>query len=123
MATTAATAGGELPTQFSSTGKVRNNAFTIKGSAAQVLALEKPDQPHRDGTFGNPNVHPAAGPIAGRVGAAAVLGLLNPLASLLPLIDPGGAEDADCAGLTEQANDNVSTRAAPNKPRPKGTAT
>jgi hypothetical protein len=37
-------------------------------------------------------------------GLAAVLGaLINPLAALLPFVDPGLAEDADCGALIAQA--------------------
>jgi hypothetical protein len=42
---------------------------------------------------------------------------LTPLAALLPLIDVGGSEDADCRALMQEAQDNVKARipAAPEK--------
>jgi uncharacterized protein involved in outer membrane biogenesis len=69
------------------------------------------------GTFKDPQVRPEAGPIALRVGAAVALGtLLTPLASLLALIDPGGAKDSNCAALIEQARTDVAkTPVAPPK--------
>jgi AsmA family protein len=71
-----------------------------------------------DGTFKAPQVRPATGPIAARVGASVALGAaLTPLAALLPLIDVGGSEDADCRALMQEAQDNVKARipAAPEK--------
>jgi len=55
------------------------------------------------GTFGQPNVHPAAGPVVARIGAAVGLGVLAPPLALLPLIDLGNAPDADCRRLYEDA--------------------
>jgi len=64
-----------------------------------------------DGTFKAPQVHPATGPIAARVGASVALGAaLTPLAALLPLIDVGGSADADCRALMQEAQDNVQAR-------------
>ncbi|MGE3867126.1 MAG: AsmA family protein, partial [Hyphomonadaceae bacterium] len=45
-----------------------------------------------------------AGQAAGQLGAAAALGaLLSPLAAVLPFVDPGLADDADCASLLAEA--------------------
>lgn len=63
------------------------------------------------GTFKHPVVGPAVGPLALRVGASVALGVvLTPVAALLPLIDFGGAPDADCRGLIDDAHDNVKAR-------------
>ena len=60
------------------------------------------------GTFKKPEVRPEAGPVAARVGAAVALGaLLTPVASLLALVDPGGAKDSNCAALIERAKEKV----------------
>jgi uncharacterized protein involved in outer membrane biogenesis len=68
------------------------------------------------GTFKHPKVRPEIGPVALRVGAAVALGTLNPLASLLALVDPGGAKDSNCAALMEQARSEVAkTQPAPPK--------
>ncbi len=38
--------------------------------------------------------------VAGQVGVAGLLGaLINPLVALLPFVDPGLAEDANCGAL------------------------
>ena len=68
-----------------------------------------------DGSFKNPNVHPAVGPIAARIGTSVGLGILNPLAALLPLIDFGGASDADCRTLIGEATGNVQATATAQK--------
>jgi len=63
-----------------------------------------------DGSFKSPQVHPAIGPIAARVGSAVALGALSPPAALIPLIDFGHGTDADCDGLMEAALQNVEPR-------------
>lgn len=68
-----------------------------------------------DGSFKNPNVHPAVGPIVARVGTSLALGALNPLAALLPLIDFGGASDANCRALIAEASGNVQATATAQK--------
>jgi uncharacterized protein involved in outer membrane biogenesis len=66
-----------------------------------ILALRGPVLV--SGTFGTPNVRPAAGPVIARIGAAVGLGVLAPPLALLPLIDLGDAPDADCRALYEDA--------------------
>ena len=56
------------------------------------LALRTPL--HVRGTFANPNISLDKGPLGTRLGAAALLSLLNPLAALIPLIDFGSGADA-----------------------------
>ncbi len=87
-------------------GKERYDlSFNAQSKRPSLLALRGPIV--IDGSFKNPNVHPAAGPIVARVGASVALGILNPLAALLPLIDFGGASDANCRALIQEASDNV----------------
>jgi uncharacterized protein involved in outer membrane biogenesis len=75
-------------------------------SKQPTLALQGPI--NITGTFGKPQVLPAIGPVAVRVGAAVALGVVaTPVAALIPLIDPGLAENADCAGLIGAADRNV----------------
>ena len=69
------------------------------------LALRTPV--HLRGTFRAPRVTVDAGRIGARIGAAALLGLLNPIAALIPLIDPGDTEEAKrgaagCADLSRR---------------------
>ena len=47
------------------------------------------------GSFAHPEVSVDKGPMARKLGAAFLLALVNPLAALLPLIDPGEAKSAD----------------------------
>ncbi|CAN0621203.1 AsmA family protein [Burkholderia multivorans] len=55
------------------------------------------------GTFRNPDVGVDAGALALRGGAMVGLGLLNPLAALIPLVAPSNNKDAPCAQLFAQA--------------------
>ena len=59
---------------------------------------------HVKGTFSKPAVSLELGKVAAKTGAAALLALLNPLAAIIPFIDPGAKErahkaDEDCAAL------------------------
>ena len=56
------------------------------------LALRSPL--HVQGSFANPKLSLELGRMAPRVAAAALLALINPLAALIPLIDPGDTESA-----------------------------
>jgi uncharacterized protein involved in outer membrane biogenesis len=51
------------------------------------------------GTLRHPTASPAPGPIAARVGVAAGLAALAPPLAILPFIDLGDAEDANCRAL------------------------
>ncbi|MHB1200994.1 MAG: AsmA family protein [Polaromonas sp.] len=53
---------------------------------------------HVRGTFSKPSVSLELGKLAGRAGAAGLLALLNPLAALIPFIDPGADNEAKQAG-------------------------
>lgn len=55
------------------------------------------------GTFAKPVVRPEIGPVVARVGAAIGLGVLAPPLALLPLLDPGGAPNANCRALFQDA--------------------
>jgi uncharacterized protein involved in outer membrane biogenesis len=69
-----------------------------KAKQASPLALRGPIVV--SGSFRQPQVAPALGPVAARLGAAVALGILaTPLAALLPLIDLGSGEDSDCRSL------------------------
>ncbi|MBN3789536.1 AsmA family protein [Burkholderia sp. Ac-20353] len=54
------------------------------------------------GTFKNPDVGVDAGALALRAGAMVGLGLLNPLAALIPLIAPSNNKDVPCSELFAQ---------------------
>ncbi len=67
------------------------------------------------GTLKDPQVRPKAGPIAARVGAALVLGAVNPLLATLPFIETGPGEDTDCGQLmrTVKNSGQTGTNASP----------
>ena len=56
------------------------------------LALRSPL--HIRGSFADPSISLDKGQLGTRLGASALLGLINPLAALLPLIDVGSSVDA-----------------------------
>jgi uncharacterized protein involved in outer membrane biogenesis len=99
----------------------RNEKYDLRLHAdskkPSILALRGPVV--IGGTFGQPNAHPAAGPVVARIGAAVGLGVLAPPLALLPLIDLGNAPDADCRRLYEDARiaTGSAVGGAPAKPR------
>ena len=54
---------------------------------------------HVKGTFSKPAVSLELGKLAGKAGAAGLLALLNPLAAIIPFIDPGREEERRRSGL------------------------
>ncbi len=59
------------------------------------------------GTFSKPSVSVEKGKLAAKVGASALLALLNPFAAIVPLIDPGDSAEAKrdgalCAALAQR---------------------
>ncbi len=100
-------------------GKIdfRNELYDLKLKAQSkrptLVALRGPIA--IDGSFKHPTVHPEVAPIAARVGTSVALGALNPLAALLPLVDFGGASDANCQALIAEASASVQAQAAPQR--------
>jgi uncharacterized protein involved in outer membrane biogenesis len=58
---------------------------------------------HLRGTFGQPDVGPDMGKLAARGGGALLMGILNPLLAILPLLEEGKGKDSNCAQLIAQA--------------------
>jgi len=56
------------------------------------MALRTPV--HVRGSLSDPSISLDKGGLGGRLGASALLALINPLAALIPLIDFGNADDA-----------------------------
>jgi uncharacterized protein involved in outer membrane biogenesis len=54
---------------------------------------------HLRGPFSAPQVSVDRAALGLRAAGAILLGLINPLAALIPLIETGGGEDADCKEL------------------------
>lgn len=70
------------------------------------------------GSFGDPGLSIDKAPLARKLGAALLLGLINPFAALLPLIDLGDAATAvrgaaDCYGLKARLPASVKAGGAP----------
>ena len=83
----------------------------FKAEALDLVTHPKPKDPSPfvlrspvtvRGTFKDPLVRPKIGPIAARVGAAVVLGAVNPLLAVIPFIEIGPGEDSDCGQLLRQ---------------------
>jgi AsmA family protein len=66
------------------------------------LALRTPL--HVKGSFAKPEVSLEKAPLARKLGLSVLLGLLNPLAALIPLIDPGDAQAAAAGGAAPRAD-------------------
>jgi len=62
-----------------------------------ILVVRSPI--HITGSFAKPDVSIDKGGLIKRLGSAALLGLINPLAALIPLIETGTGTDANCVEL------------------------
>ena len=76
--------------------------FVVSPKDFSPLTLRTPMRVR--GTLGKPAVSLELGKLAGKAGAAALLALLNPLAAIIPFIDPGRRRtrrraDSECAAL------------------------
>jgi uncharacterized protein involved in outer membrane biogenesis len=67
-----------------------------------ILSLRSPLRIY--GPFAHPDFGVDKTALAERAGATIALGLLNPLAALLPLLETGPGKDADCASLLSQTS-------------------
>lgn len=75
---------------------------TVEPKDVSPLALRTPVL--LQGTLANPQVSLKAAPLAARLGAAALLAMVNPLAALIPLFDVGeGQKGVGCRALLDQA--------------------
>lgn len=82
------------------TASLRTEALDVRAVVSpkdfSPLTLRTPV--HVRGSFARPSVSVQGGKLAGKLGAAALLALLNPLAAIIPFIDPGSDTDAKLAG-------------------------
>jgi uncharacterized protein involved in outer membrane biogenesis len=90
-------------TYFGGTGTINLRDETLN---LTVTPLPKDFSPlvlrgplHAKGTFGNPQLGLDKGVLAARAGVAVLLGLINPLAAIIPLIETGPGKDAPCGDL------------------------
>ena len=78
------------------------------------VALRSPI--HVRGSFARPEAGVDKGRVAARAVGATLLGMVNPLLALIPLIDAGPGQDSDCAQLVRDArtlSDSKNTKTAP----------
>lgn len=54
------------------------------------------------GSFSDPSISPDKGRLLLRGGGAILLGLINPLAAIIPLIETGPGQDSDCGALLKR---------------------
>jgi uncharacterized protein involved in outer membrane biogenesis len=64
---------------------------------ASILSLRGPLKV--TGSFEKPEAGLEKPPLARKIGASVLLGLVNPLAAIIPLIETGPGKDAPCAEL------------------------
>jgi uncharacterized protein involved in outer membrane biogenesis len=70
---------------------------------------------HIRGTFGQPDIGPDMGKLAARGAGTIVMGILNPLLAILPLLEEGKGKDSNCGALIAQAN--ASSKKKPAAPK------
>ena len=74
---------------------------------------------HIRGTFGEPDIGPDMGRLTAKGAGAIVMGILNPLLAVLPLIEEGKGKDSPCTELIAQAAKPASKQAKAGKePQP-----
>lgn len=83
--------------------------LTLNQQTKQTSAMALRGPIHVRGSFASPEVAADTGHVAARTLGALMLGMINPLLMLIPLIDAGPGQDSDCAQLIRDA----SARAAP----------
>jgi AsmA protein len=64
------------------------------------------------GTFGEPKVAPDWNKLAAKGAGALVMGILNPLLAVLPLVNEGPGKDSNCAGLIREASTRGAEKSA-----------
>ncbi len=72
-----------------------------RGKSPSPLTLHTPIE--LQGPFKRPSVRPKAGPLAAQVGLAAGLAAVSPALAIVPFLEPGKKQDADCDKLMAAA--------------------
>ena len=73
--------------------------ITLKPHPKDVSILVVRSPIHITGSFAKPNVSIDKGGLLKRLGSSALLGLINPLAALIPLVETGTGTDVNCVEL------------------------
>ena len=84
-----------------------------RGKSPSALTLRTPIE--LQGPFKKPSVRPKAGPLAAQVAGAAALAAVNPALVIVPFVDTGKKQDADCDKLMAEAREKGGSAAAPRK--------
>jgi uncharacterized protein involved in outer membrane biogenesis len=112
---------------FDTTDIVVNGSGTINLKSEEMNLTLKP-QPkdrtigslrttlHIKGTFSDPDIGPDMGKLAARGAGTIALGILNPLLSILPMLEQGEAKDSPCAELIAQAAKSAKQASAKQPP-------
>lgn len=87
--------------------------LTAKPKDFSPLTLRAPV--HITGTFADPDVAPDAKTLGAKAAAAALLAVINPLAALIPLIDPADPAVRQCADVVASGAKANTVRKAPPK--------
>lgn len=74
-----------------------------RGKTPSAFTLHTPIE--LQGPFKKPAVHPKGGPIAVQVGAAAALAAVAPPLAIVPFLEPGKKQEADCDKLMAEARE------------------
>jgi uncharacterized protein involved in outer membrane biogenesis len=81
-----------------------------RGKTPSAFVLRAPVE--MKGPLKKPSVRPKAGPIVAQAGAAVALAAVNPALAIVPFLDRGKKQDADCDKLLADAhNAGVSEKA------------
>ena len=70
---------------------------------------------HIKGTFSEPDIGPDMGRLATRGAGTILMGIINPLLAVIPLIQEGKGKDSNCGALIAQAN--ASSKKKPGAPK------
>jgi len=98
-----------LVVDTSDTNITGNGTINLRSETLDLTLIPLPKNPsvlslrgplHLTGTFADPSIGLDKPTVTVRAGSALLLGIINPLAALLPLIETGPGKDSDCAQLT-----------------------
>ena len=76
-----------------------------RGKSPSALTLRTPIV--LEGPLKKPSVHPKAGPLVAQVAVAGALAAANPALAVVPFLDSGKKQDADCDKLMAEARRNL----------------
>jgi AsmA protein len=68
------------------------------------------------GTFSDPEVRPDVKKMAAKGAGALIMGILNPLLAVIPLVNEGPGKDSNCGKLIAEATSRTSTAATSRSP-------